>query len=452
MGEELRSVRSAACAALLYAFSLGIGLPALLLPCLHFFRGPGTRSVVKWMLLLAVMISLGFSLNYRVVGFRESVFVLGTGCWVYIWLFRSGSKNRTELKELVRALPGFVGVVLLVALIALNSGIRDFKSVRDAFLLSNEWGRLANDFYYGYTLMAAEPIKPPARKTQPLCLAPKAQFEEREWWLLKRYLNEIGVILDGHSLEGSEVPWDWILKKEPPYLVVTEPGSGKEERIEMNRISSLPEVLLDGKWGASGGGLRFWIGLSLFVGIPCAVFGGAAFVFTRLVRGLARLTGRPSSIMWEAVFPVGAALLAGFHLLIPFPADAEELTRIALSERGWVQVRAVRSLGGVIGPGFNDPGVLLRLLNDADLRVRYWAARTVRGNEGKPVMNRLIANLTDSSVNVASASARGLKRFHSPEVVRALRHTYRTRTEWYLQDAVYRCLRSHGRPYLTESG
>jgi len=451
LDEELKSVASAAYAALFYAISLGLGLPVLLLPLLYFSRGPGTRNVVKWTLLFIIMTALGFSLNRRDIGFRESAFVLGTGCWVYIWLFRSGSKHVPEWKEILRGLPGFLGAVLFLALIALNSGIRDVKSVRDAFLLSNDWGRLVNDFYYRYTLMAAEPIKPPARKTQPLCLVVKAQFEEQEWRQLKQYLNSIGVIPVGGPLD-SEVYWDWMLKKEHPYLVVTEPGTGREERIEMSRISLLPGLLIDGEWGASEAGLRFWIGLSLFVGIPGAVLAGAALVLTRLVRRLARLRGMPNSIVWEAVFPIGAALLVGFHLLFPFPADAGDLTRLALSERGWAQVRAVRLLGELTGPGFRSPGVLLRLLNDPDARVRYWAAGMVRGNEGKLVMNRLIDNLEHLCVHVAAANARGLERFHSPEVVRVLRNTYQTRTDWYLRDAVYRALRSFDGSHLTGRG
>ncbi|MBI4776513.1 MAG: HEAT repeat domain-containing protein [Deltaproteobacteria bacterium] len=452
LGDELRSVASAAYAALFYAFSLGLGLPVLFLPWLYFFRGPGTRRAVKWLLLLFIMTALGCSLNRHEVAFRESAFVLGTGCWLYIWLFRSGSNTIPELKEILRRLPGFTGAVLLPALIALNSGIHDFKSVRDALLLSNDWGRPANDFYYRYTLMAAEPIKHPARKTQPLCLAPRAQFEEQEWRQLERVLNRNGVILVGGSLEDSEADWDWILKKEHPYLVVSEPGAGREERIEMSRISFLPELLVHEEWNASKAGLCFWIGLSLFVGIPGAMIGGAAWVLTRLVRGLGRLVGRPSSLVGEAVLPIGAVLLIGFHLLFPFPADAETLTRLALCEHGWAQVRAVRLLGEAMGSGFRDPGVLLRLLNDPDIRVRYWAARMVRGNEGKPVMNRLIDNLELSCVHVAGASARGLERFHSSEAVRALRRTYRTRTDWYVRDVVYRALRSNGRTHLSESG
>ncbi len=445
MEMEFRSGKAALAAALPYAATLGVGLPALLLPLTLLIRRRNFGGKYVPALSVSALMLLGFNLE----GFRpwESLYALGTGGWLALWI--SGRCNpQSDFGPDRTAIFGITGAALLIVFVCCGTGIRDFKALRDAVLLSNAPGTTLCDLYYHYTLAAAEPLKPPWEKTQPIALLQTKGFTGPMMDIVLRQAEAEGVI--PLKTSESEVPpgVDWVVSTQGGELMIRR-AHGWSGRHFLFPAPSIKDRRLfsDEKSLTSWLGLRSWLKLSVTVGLPTAILWLLSFMLRRFVGRTTRWAGAKSPTPGDFLLIISGLGAAVLFYLNPFPTDPAELLRRAESQEGWARVRALRALAEQNSEPLSGD-FLIRFLTSHDPRLRYWAAIAVIGGGGPDLRKALIENLDSPQVHVAAASASALARFKEPPFV-ALASAFHSQARWYLRETIYRIFRKHdGKPPL----
>jgi hypothetical protein len=441
---ESGSGQTCLAAGLFYAATLGVGLPALLLPATALIRSRTSihKSIPVWT--VPVLMLAGFNLE----GFRpwESLYALGTGGWLALWVYRDFSPESKRRRNRTAFL-GIAGAALLTISICGIFGIRDFKGFRDAVLLSNGPGTALSDFYYRYALAAAEPLKRPLRRTQPLALLETKEPDLTVLEHLHRKAEAQDVILLETSTQVPPSTFDWIVTLRDDAVTVRRTRGWKADpapapyRVEGSPLFSDEDPL------TSWLGLISWLKLSVTLGLPAAFLMALSFWLRRAALAAARWAKARGSAPGDLLLAIIGLGACAFLLLKPYPMDPDVWVRGAAYDYGWSRVRALRALAES-NTDMLDGRFLTTLLENPDPRLRYWAACAVTAEQGHETVKPLIRNLQSPRIHVAAAAAAALGRLNRPNAVAALARAFAIERRWYLRDTIYRVFQPYGNEIL----
>ncbi|MFZ1985356.1 MAG: HEAT repeat domain-containing protein [Desulfatitalea sp.] len=331
-----------------------------------------------------------------------------------------------------------LSLLLLTGVWATQWNQQLFVTIRDHLLLSNTFGRSVNDFYYRYTLHAAECFKSFGQKTVRTGRwdAPADADSARRW---TRALAEQDVVM----IPGLQ----------PADVTVRASGGGRltlaspaGDRLEVSPADFLADP---NRWlrrfseaGDRYAPFRRFTFVGLLLGFPILLY----VVVDGAIGRLAGLFMRAPGLIWMRA---AICLAIGLLLFIPMLAGrTNPLTPgnlgAALAADPWPQrVAALRQ----IEKGRVDLAVYpqYRTLLTSPLVVeRYWVARALTHSRDGATRNDLLALIRDSNPNVVCQAYYALGERGDRSAVTSMRERMLQSDHWYTQWYAYRAMRRLG--------
>ena len=336
---------------------------------------------------------------------------------------------------------GWAPVATLILLTALWSTQFDrqmFTVIRDNLLLSNSFGSKINDFYYRYTLYAAQAFK--AFEQQDLRTG-RIQGDEdpvqmqQFVTLLARY--------DVLATPGLETV-DLILKVSNGGVALSSPAGGALLQTATGEFKHDPYHWLQrfSRIHDRNAGFRRLTFIGLLLGFPILLY----LVVYGAVRRGAALFLSASAATWAASF---FCLLAGLLLFLPIlgarPADLSpaELDKALAAETWGPRVAALRQIESAKIDIARYPQYR-RLLSSPHVVERYWLARALGYSRDGESFKELLALIRDPHPNVACQAYYALGRRGRVEAIQPIRERMLQSDHWYTQWYAYRALRRLG--------
>lgn len=333
----------------------------------------------------------------------------------------------------------WVAPLVMVLLAGLWVGRLDgeaFITVRDQLLLNNRIGRQVNDFYYRYTLYAAEAFKAPAQKSW-LTWRPAPQTP--------RVVGAptIRVLARADLLAVEQGPVDVTLNWPDARHVVIVVGG---QSIEVQRAAFMADP---GRWLRTLSDatdryapFRRLTFAALLVGFPGLLF----LVVHGTIGRLVRLGGVPGAAPWSAG---GGCLVLGVLLFIPVlagraaPMEADALAAALGSGQWRSRVAALRQAEarGLDITGFDAYPDLLR--SDRVVE-RYWLARALAHGRDGSAHNDLLTLIRDPHPNVVCQAYYALGRRGDRAAIAPILSQMVGSDHWYTQWYGYRALKELG--------
>jgi hypothetical protein len=316
---------------------------------------------------------------------------------------------------------------------------RLFLNIRDYFLLSNSIGTRVNDFYYRYTLFAAEPFKSLNQKTLHTC--------------------NISGVVDSEiqrRVEKHLRSHDYLAVRQPPPVDLTLSSAGGELvftaggrpilRAEPAVFFSAPAELLRvfSERTDRYGFFRSFTFYSILLAFPLLLF--------TLIYGLLRrltdlfLSPGPATVVSAAVcLLLGASPIVPLHLAAarPVAPAAAEVTAVLASGHWRQRVAALRTIEQH-ELEIADVNGHRHLRNAAQVAVRYWYVRALSVSRRPETAGDLLQFLDDPQPIVVCQALYALGKRRHRSATGAVVNTLKRSSSWYVQHYAYRALRSLG--------
>jgi hypothetical protein len=343
-----------------------------------------------------------------------------------------------------KSMAWLVPVVTLVVLTALWSTQLNadlFTAIRDHILLSNPVGRVVNDFYYRYTLYAAEAFKSFEQRTVRIGLL-EGIPDERADEKIDRRLRNILARNDVLILEAFARP-DIVLHVSKGGLDLVS-SDGEKVRTGIRRFMSDPGVWLRRYSEAADRAAPFRkiCLFGLLIGFPVLLFTLAYGVLQTFV-GTVASEGR-------AVWITSALCLgAGILLFLPMLSARPELltdegVQQALASDQWtLRVAALRHIEARQMEIARFPAYR-RLLTSRRVVERYWLARALAKSRVTATYAPLLTLLDDPHPNVVCQACYALGERGQRRAIEPIRDKLVRSDHWYVQWYGYRALRRLG--------
>jgi hypothetical protein len=330
-----------------------------------------------------------------------------------------------------------VTLVVLTGMWSTQLNAKLFTDIRDHLLLSNPIGRTVNDFYYRYTLNAAQAFKSFDQKTLRTCrleLTAEAGLQER--WI--KILADHDVV----AVQTDPRP-DVIVRISHEQVQLISPVGDRIE-VDSRTFSAHPGVWLHRFSAAADryAPLRRLTFVGLLLGFP-------VLLFVMVDGAVGRLAGlfadEPARVWWRCGFCLGIGIL----LLIPMVGrSSADLSRDAigrdLSARNWPERVAALHL---IERQKLDIGAFPqyhRLLNSPLVVERYYIARALAFSHTPATFADLLTLIHDAQPNVVCQAYYALGHRGNPIAVAAIKTQMARSDHWYTQWYGYRAIRSLG--------
>ncbi len=431
----LTTLRCAIWGGLFYTLSIGVGLTLISWVAVHLWQTVLKRN--QWVLCayLFIWAALLVWLNWR-------------GLALYPILFGTLVPLATLL-TVIKGVPSFknqldqfwwvpvVTLVLLTALWATRFDSNLFATIRDHILLSNPIGRQVNDFYYRYTLYAAESFKSIGQKTV-RSYDMKAISDTQLANNLVRRLAQYDMLY----LSKVQRP-DFTITLQDNQLVLTTPNS--------RRLSATPQEILANpntwlqqisKVSDRYAPLRRVTLFGLLIGFPILLY-ILIYSILRMVLGLV-LPDRAATLATS-----GLCLVVGLLLFVPMlagrtPSISKQNLAQALISESWPQrVAALRFIeANKIDIGRYPE---YKTLLDSPLVVeRYWLARAMAHSRAPDTYFDLKEMMDDAHPNVTCQVYFALGHRGNRSAIGPIRTQIALSNHWYAQWYGYRALRRLG--------
>ncbi len=331
----------------------------------------------------------------------------------------------------------FVILVMLTGLWAtqLNKGL--FITIRDHILLSNALGRTVNDFYYRYTLYAAEAFKSFHQKTLRTCRLAGVSDAR-----LARRLESLLAKHDVLLVAQLERP-DLLIGLSDNRMVLASAGNDTIE-VALSQFLSEPNRWLQefSKARDHKASFRKFVLLGLLLGFPILLY---VVVYGILRAGMGFFLKEPVATLATA----GLCLLIGILLFIPMlggrPMEiaGSDIDR-TLTADNWPQRVAVlrqiekQKLDIAKFPQYR------RLLDSQWVVERYWLARVLAHSRKHSTYEDLIYLLNDPHPNVVCQVYYALGRRGNSVAIDHIKAQMAGSDHWYAQWYGYRAMRRLG--------
>jgi hypothetical protein len=329
-------------------------------------------------------------------------------------------------------------LVLLTGVWATQWNQQLFVTIRDHLLLSNTFGRSVNDFYYRYTLHAAECFKSFGQKTVRTARwdAPADADSARRW---TRVLADQDVV----TIPGPQ-PADVTVRASSGGMLTLASSSG--DRLEVSPADFLADP---NRWlsrfseaGDRYAPFRRFTFVGLLLGFPILLYVAVDGAIGRL----AGLFMRAPGLIWMRA---AICLAIGLLLFIPMLAGRTKPVapgdlRAALAADTWpLRVAALRQIEKrrvdlAAYPQYRS------LLTSPLVVERYWVARALAHSREAAARNDLLALIRDSNPNVVCQAYYALGERGDRSAVATMRERMLQSGHWYTQWYAYRAMRRLG--------
>ena len=330
----------------------------------------------------------------------------------------------------------FLPMILLAVLVATQADRGFFIRFRDHLLLSNRLGLALNDFYYRYTLYAAEVIKPLGQKT-----VRTADLSAVSDPALRQRLAQILAGHDYLALTGFSRPDLVVMPEGNGFLLIhRKTGMSVAGRDLLQRPGPVLNAFSDKTDRMSL--VRRTIALGLVFGLPLLIY-GTAFSLLSLLAGLFLAPPRAAVAAGLVVLLLGGAGLLPL-VLAPSPIrNASEVGPALAGSNRSERLEALRFLDRrqIEIDAFPQ---YRRLLDSPWAAERYWLARCLGWSRRPGPALDLIKMLSDPSLNVVSMAYYGLGLRQRPGAAEEILGRWGNLKDWYVQTYAYQALRSQG--------
>lgn len=348
----------------------------------------------------------------------------------------------TSLGNIHRTKPNlwFVPVITLILLTALwatqlNANL--FTSIRDHILLSNPLGRSVNDFYYRYTLYAAESFKSFNQKTLRTCKLEGFNDEGRRKQLAKRLLQK-----DVLAVPAIDTPDIRLVYSKDVLWLKSDRGKTIETTVEKVLADPNGWLLKFSRATDRYSKFRRMTLLGLLMGFPILLFilcyGLLCSALSLVLRG-------------NKVVLAGSALclIAGVLLFLPMlqarPVDiTENAMANAITSDQWTQRVAALRLSDSTNIEIALYPAYEKLVKSPLVVERYWLARALAKSRTPSTYPHLLTLLQDPHPNVVCQALYGLGERGQRRAIGPIKQKLKRLDHWYAQWYGYKALRRLG--------
>ena len=431
----LKAPRAALGGGLFYTLSSGAGLVLaawsavqLRRRIFHDARGTLPALIFLWGILLLAVNTRGW------VWFSTLMVVLPAG--VTAGLTQWGLKRRADDVD------GFIWLIPVAVMVVLSAlwftrlDQRLFTAIRDHILLSNTVGQRVNDFYYRYTLHAAEIFKSLEQKTIRTCRLSE-DLDAATAARLRRTLASGDVLV--------------LPPGAPADFTFSGDGSGRFEvssgrmRLSIDSEAEAQPARWLPRLSAMTDHFAFFRRITFFgllVGFPILLYMG---VYGGL-RWIAAIMLRPAAATVAAsLLCLAAGILFYWPMLASRTVEfsAQELNNV-LADPDWS--RRVAGLRWIESHQLEitDYPAYRSLLASPRTVERYWLARAMAFSRSNQSRRELLALMQDSQPIVVCQALYALGRQGDPRVIEPVRRRFLRSDHWYTQWYGYRALRELG--------
>jgi hypothetical protein len=327
-------------------------------------------------------------------------------------------------------------VLILVFLPLAQKSI--FLDIRDTVLLSNPIGIKINQFYYNYTLYAAQAFKSLEQKTLRTCRLVLTENESHRSAIEHIFITNDYLVIDGEGpADLSVVEQDGKLLFRYGNKIVFTPT--------LREFTAKPSTVLQqfSQKTDRFGQLRLAACASMTIGAPLCLY--------IIIHGLFFLVFSLFMVPKRAGF--SALLLCtitGIAIAIPLygiktqTVNADNLNTVLESEHWQERMAALRYIERNNLPNDKIIAEAQSILAHPHVAERYWFARALGSSKSPEAGEVLLSALDDSNTNVVSMAFYSLGKRGDGEVVAEILTRMKTSNKWYEQWYAYRALRSIG--------
>jgi hypothetical protein len=312
-----------------------------------------------------------------------------------------------------------------------------FTDLRDNLLLTNNFGKKFNQFYYDYTLYPAEAFKSLDQKIIKTC-----RLEDISDPGLKRKLENRLLAYDYLPTSGTPRV-DLKLAQQGDNLVFSAEAR-KILIVKMSQFWAKPQETLQqySEETDRHGAFRQFTYLSLLIGFPVLTYTILHFAFYCLA---ALFLGKKKSAILASVL----CLVIGVLMLVYFQANRsgniriESIPAALKSKNVFVRIAALKSIRQKnldVAAYRSYPN----LLKSPHSQERYWLAVAMAAGRSQQTYQDLLKLLEDKDTNVRSMAFHSLGLRNNRQAVKPILEKIRISHDWYAQLYAYRSLRSLG--------
>lgn len=433
---QLQNFTPAFCAGLFFTFSIGAGMSFVSLGLAWIWDRLFSRKKYILYLIIFIWILCLFLINLRGFNLIVTLYFLIIPPAVFIFSIRSFSrfKKQTGLpNEIIHVVP----IIVLALLLSWQIDNRMFTDFRDIFLFSNPVGSRINNFYYKFTLYAAEVFKSLDQKMLKTCRIDKAVKKAAMFPLEKILVDHDYIPVENHTKVDLEIAFaddDFILENHgDPVLRLSSKAF----------FADFPKAIQEfAKKSDAFAPFRQTIFLSLLIGFPLAVYvlgHGLIAIFLSLFFGL-----KKSSLIASAVlFFLCLILIFSFHFNRNRNGSVQDLADALNSGRWQLRVAALKTI--------NEKGLEIKqfqaypqLLASTNVAERYWFTRTLANSRSPFTFPDLLIFLDDPHPNVLSMALYALGKRGNKQAVDKIISKIETAEDWYSQWYAYNALKALG--------
>ncbi|MCK5097888.1 MAG: HEAT repeat domain-containing protein [Desulfobacteraceae bacterium] len=354
------------------------------------------------------------------------VIALTIACFMSsIFMVRDSFFKFTEM-----IIPIIIAITFVFTTLCIYDGKDLFSRIRDSFLLSSDFGRDLNNFYYKYTLYAAETIKSPMQKQIKLCWI-DPNIKERT--KLKKTLFKFGWLSIDNKI-ANELVIDknyqskLVFKHKGKILLITDTG----------KFIANPEKFLSSYSSKTDSRqlLRALCSIGLMPGIPFFIFFivcSGIFVIFRIVTNSKNACRISSTI--------SALLLIGllFYLNPEIIRQTNETTakKMLFSQEAKDRIRGLRIIYSKNYFIEDYPNTASKLIKGTTAE-KYWLANTLGMTSNKQNIKNLNTLINDDSINVKCAAINALSEIDSTKnSFKLFKKIINNSDQWYVQYYAY---------------
>ncbi len=426
----------ACAAALLFTLSIGAALSSFTFAAIWVWVRLFARNKTVLIMLLLVWIGALFLSNSQGMSIIVTCYFLlvpAVTSAVALKVMPEQSVEKARVNKIVHIV-SFIAVAVL-CISQLGSGI--FIDFRDNFFLSNPVGIKMNDFYYKYTLYAAEVIKPIDQKTIKTVSLQEIE-NESDLLIVKQALNNynyltvpqkpsinLRIVGEGNNLifknSGREVLRTTIFDfaKNPGSILLE--YSAKTDRMAF---------------------FRTYIFLSLLSGLPLTVY-LVLYSSFRLVSSF--LMNSTASAVTAAII----CLLIGSALVYTLESNNQGKVGIndlndALNSERWQTRMAALKVIEKNGLEVSAYSAYENMLSSPQVAERYWLVKALGVSNRPETITDLIAFLDDSHTNVVCMAYLALSKRTDKGYAKQIIPRIEQSDHWYEQFYAYNALMELG--------
>jgi hypothetical protein len=433
---QLHNFGPAFCAGLFFTFSIGAGISFFSLGLAWIWNRLFSRNqyllylfMFLWLLCLLLLNFHGFNLFATLYFFviPSAVFTFALKSLTHL------NRQKRRRNEIIHIIP----VMVLALLLSWQLDKRMFTDFRDIFLLSNPVGSRINNFYYKYTLYAAEVIKSLDQKMLKTYRAEKAKKSNAMFFLEKILADydyipiekrtdvdlKIAFADNNFTFENLGEPIFQISSK----ALLAEPGKAlKEFSNKTDTFVFFRKII-------------FW---SLLVGLPLAIY-VLGHGLTSIALNLF-LDMETSCVIASAfIFILSLTLIFSFQFNRSRDVSARNL-KDALSSDRWQDRVAALKIIDEKGLEIKRFDAYPKLLKSPHIPERYWTVRALANSRSPETYRDLLRFLEDPHRNVLTMAFYALGKRGNRQAITDIINKIDASDDWYSQWYAYKALRSLG--------